>query len=261
VELGLVGRRAIVTGASAGIGAATALALAAEGARVGVVARREERLRAVAEELGPTAVVAAGDLSTAVGVAATIDACVEGLGGVDVLVNNAGSSPTGTIDDVGDEQWQGAFDLKVMGYVRCMRRVLPSMRAQHFGRIINVGGAAGLHATPGYVLAALNAAIVHLTRSTAEHVGGDGITVVSLHPGPTLTDRMHELVGKAAADAGMTVEEFAAQRVGPRLPLGRVGTPEEVAQMIVVLASDVAAWMTGGGVSIDGGAARGVVGG
>jgi 3-oxoacyl-[acyl-carrier protein] reductase len=261
VELGLSGRRAIVTGASAGIGAATARALVVEGARVGIIARRADRLQVIADELGDSAVMAVGDLSTAAGVESSIDACVAALGGVDILVNNAGSSPSGTIDDLTDEQWQRAFDLKVMGYVRCMRRVVPSMRAQHFGRIINVGGTAGLHATPGYALAALNAALVHVTRSTAEHLGPDGITVVSLHPGPTLTNRMHDLLGKAAANAGMTVEQFAEQRVGPTLPLGRVGTPEEVAQMIVVLASDVASWVTGGGLSIDGGAARGVVGG
>ena len=154
-----------------------------------------------------------------------------------------------------------AFDLKVMGYVRCMRAVLPAMRAQGSGRIVNVGGAAGLHATPGYALAALNAALVHVTRTTAEHVGPDGITVVSVHPGPTLTDRLRTMLAGPAAAAGMSVDEFAAEHVARELPLGRVGTPEEVARMIVVLTSDVGAFVTGGGIAVDGGAARGVVGG
>jgi NAD(P)-dependent dehydrogenase (short-subunit alcohol dehydrogenase family) len=264
MELGLEGRRAIVTGGSRGIGAATARALASEGARVALIGREEALLRQVAEESagrGGHAVFAVGDLSTAEGVERTIDECVTGLGGVDILVNNAGSSPVGTIDDLSDEQWQTAFDLKVMGYLRCMRAVLPAMRAQRFGRIVNVGGAAGLRATAGYALAALNAALVHLTRTTAELVGPDGVTVVSLHPGPTLTDRLRTMLSGPAEASGIAVEDFAHQHIARELPLGRVGTPEEVARMIVVLCSDVAAFVTGGGVAIDGGAARGVVGG
>lgn len=259
MELGLAGRRVIVTGGSRGIGAATARALAAEGARVAIVGRDTEALAEVATQTGAHAVAA--DLATAEGVAHAIGSCLDALGGVDVLVNNAGASPPGTIDDVSDAQWQGAFDLKVMGYLRCMRAVLPAMRAQGFGRIVNVGGTAGIRATPGYALAALNAALVHLTRSTAEHVGPDGITVVSLHPGPTLTDRLRTMLAKGAANAGLDVERFADEVVGRALPLRRVGTAEEVAAMIVVLCSDVAAWVTGGGFSIDGGAATGVVGG
>jgi 3-oxoacyl-[acyl-carrier protein] reductase len=260
MELGLEGRRAIVTGGSRGIGAATACALVAEGARVALIGRDAAALDDVARSVGG-ATVAIADLSTADGVQRSIDACIDGLGGVDILVNNAGASPNGTIDDITDEQWQASFDLKLMGYVRCIRAVLPAMREQQFGRIVNVGGTAGIRATPGYVLAALNAALVHVTRTTAEHVGPDGITVVSLHPGPTMTERLRTLLGRAADAAGMDVDEFAATRVGASLPMRRVGTAEEVAQMIVVLASDIGSWVTGGGVTIDGGAAQGIVGG
>jgi 3-oxoacyl-[acyl-carrier protein] reductase len=260
VDLGLGGRRAIVTGGSRGIGAATAFELAAEGARVALIGRDEAALDEVARDVGG-AVIAIGDLSTADGVRRTIHECIAGLGGVDILVNNAGASPTGTIDDITDEQWQTSFDLKVMGYVRAMRAVLPAMRAQHHGRIINVGGTAGIRATPGYVLAALNAALVHVTRSTAELVGPDGINVVSLHPGPTMTERLRTMLGRAAEAAGVDVDEFAASRVGAALPLRRVGRADEVAKMIVVLASDIGSWVTGGGVTIDGGAATGLVGG
>jgi NAD(P)-dependent dehydrogenase (short-subunit alcohol dehydrogenase family) len=264
VELGLEARRAIVTGASRGIGAATARGLAAEGAQVALIGRDEARLRQVAAECGGAAghaVFAVGDLSTAHGVEHTVEECLMGLGGVDILVNNAGSSPMGTIDDLTDEQWRSSFDLKVMGYLRCMKAVLPPMRAQGSGRIVNVGGAAGLRATAGYALAALNAALVHLTRTTAELVGPDGVTVVSVHPGPTLTDRLRSMLSGPAEASGVDVEDFAHRHVARELPLGRVGTPEEVARMIVVLCSDVGAWVTGGGVAIDGGAARGVVGG
>jgi 3-oxoacyl-[acyl-carrier protein] reductase len=261
MDLGLAGRRAIVTGASRGIGAATACALAAEGARVALIGRDVEALSGVAKSIGGDTVVAVADLSTADGVRDSIASCIDGLGGVDILVNNAGASPNGTIDDITDEQWQAAFDLKVMGYVRCIRAVLPAMRAQHFGRIINVGGTAGIRAVPSYTLASLNAALVHLTRSTAEHVGPDGISVVSLHPGPTMTERLRTMLARAADAAGIDIDEYANTRIAPALPLRRVGSAEEVARMIVVLASDVGSWVTGGGVAIDGGASQGIVGG
>jgi NAD(P)-dependent dehydrogenase (short-subunit alcohol dehydrogenase family) len=261
IELGLEGRRAIVTGASRGIGAATACALAAEGVRVGLIGRDRAALEAAAVAAGADAVIAIGDLATADGVRSSIGNCLEELGGVDILVNNAGSSPGGTIDDITDEQWQDSFDLKVMGYVRCIRAVLPAMRAQHYGRIVNVGGTAVVRATPGYVLAMLNAGLVHLTRSTAEHVGPDGITVESIHPGPVMTERLRTMLTGPAKAAGVSVDEFAATRVASQLPLGRLGTPEEIARMIVILVSDVAGWVTGSGLLIDGGSARGILGG
>jgi NAD(P)-dependent dehydrogenase (short-subunit alcohol dehydrogenase family) len=259
MDLGLTGRRAVVTGGSRGIGAATATLLRAEGAHVAVIGRDVDALAAVAAATGAHAVAA--DLANAAGVERGIDEALDALGGVDILVNNAGASTTGSFDEITDEQWYAAFDLKVMGYVRCMRAVLPTMRAQHFGRIVNVGGTAGIRATPGYTLAALNAALVHLTRSTAELVGRDGITVTSLHPGPTLTDRLRTLLGRAAEQSGTDVEAFANEVIGTSLPLGRVGSAEEVAAMIVVLCSELAGWVTGGGLTIDGGAAQGLVGG
>src|SRR4051812_49740130 len=125
--LGLRGRRAIVTGGSRGIGAASAGAFRAEGAEVAVIGRDRDALDTVAAEHGVHAVVA--DLSTADGVLRGIEECIAALGGVDILVNNAGASPGGSLDDVSDEQWQESFDLKFMGYVRCTRAVLPAMRA------------------------------------------------------------------------------------------------------------------------------------
>ncbi len=265
VQLGLEGRRAIVTGASRGIGAAVAAALSAEGARVGMVARTASDLDARAADIvtagGPPPVVAVADLSTAQGVHTGLARCIESLGGVDILVNNAGASPFGTIDQLNDEQWQHAFDLKFMGYLRCMREVLPRMRAQHHGRIVNIGGVAGMRASAGYALAALNAGLIHLTRSTAELVAADGVTVISVHPGPTLTDRILSAFAPGAAQAGLEPVDYATQVVARDIPVGRLGTPEEVAAGVVFVVSDRAALVTGGGLSIDGGTARGLVGG
>jgi 3-oxoacyl-[acyl-carrier protein] reductase len=259
MDLGLQGRRAIVTGGSRGIGAATAAVLRAEGAQVAVIGRDREALDRVAATHGVHAVTA--DLATADGVTRGIDECVAALGGVDILVNNAGASPGGTFDDVTDEQWYESFDLKFMGYVRCTRAVLPAMRTQRYGRIVNVGGTGVLRATPGYALASLGAGLVHLTRATAELVGPDGVTVTMVHPGPTLTERLQSMLARGAERAGTDVDTFARDVVGKALPLGRVGTPEEVADVIAILCSDRAAWITGGGLTIDGGASQGVVGG
>jgi 3-oxoacyl-[acyl-carrier protein] reductase len=265
VELGLEGKRAIVTGASRGIGAAVAHALAAEGCRVGLIARTAQDLdkqaASILEAGGPWPVVAVADLSTSDGVRSGISECVEGLAGVDILINNAGASPFGTIDQLDDGQWQGAFDLKVMGYLRCMREVLGPMRAQRYGRIVNVGGVAGMRASAGYALAALNAALIHLTRSTAELVGADGVNVISVHPGPTMTDRILTLFAPAAARAGMDPADYASQVVAKDVPAGRLATPEEVAAGVVFAVSDRAGMITGGGLTIDGGTARGLVGG
>jgi 3-oxoacyl-[acyl-carrier protein] reductase len=258
MDLGLRNRRVIVTGGSRGIGAATAEVFNSEGAQVAIIGRDQAALAAVAATCDAHDVIA--DLSSAAGVAQGIAACLDALGGVDILINNAGSSPSGSLDEVTDDQWQASFDLKVMGYLRCIKAVLPAMRAQRFGRILNVGGSAGLRATPGYALAALNAAMVHITRSTAELVGRDGISVSAMHPGPTLTDRLRTMLEVGANEAGRDIDEYANEVVGASLPLGRIGTPEEVARMIVVLTSDVADWMTGGGLAIDGGASLGVVG-
>lgn len=259
MDLGLQGKRAIVTGGSRGIGAATAGVLRSEGADVAVIGRDRDALDAVAAEHGVHAVVA--DLSTADGVATGVAACIDALGGVDILVNNAGASPGGSLDVITDEQWQETFDLKFMGYVRCTRAVLPAMRAQRYGRIVNVGGTGLLRAQPGYALASLAAGLVHFTRATAELVGPDGVTVTMVHPGPTLTERLQSMLAGGAARAGTDVDTFARDVVGASLPLARVGTPEEVAAVIAILCSDRASWITGGGLTIDGGAAQGVVGG
>jgi 3-oxoacyl-[acyl-carrier protein] reductase len=259
MELGLAGKRAIVTGASKGIGAAVAREYAREGARVALISRDEQLLRDVASGCGSATVVVAADLSHREPLSQAFASCIDELGGVDILINNAGSSPNGNIEQISDEQWEESFHLKLMGYVRGMRAVIPTMRAQHYGRIVNIGGVAGVHASAGYVLAAYNAAIVHLSRSTAEHVGPDGITVTTLHPGPTLTDRLRTMLSAGAAARGVSVDEFGQQVVAQGLPLRRLGTPEEIAQMIVFLTSDVAAWMTGSGVLVDGGAAKGNV--
>ena len=259
MDLGLAGKRAIVTGGSKGIGAATARVLAGEGVRVSLIARDREALDAVAAECGRGAVSFSADLADAAQLSAAFAAAIEAMGGVDILVNNAGSSPHGSILEIGDDAWRDSFDLKLMGYVRGMRAVIPTMQAQHYGRIVNIGGVAGVSANSGYVLASYNTAIVHITRSVAELVGPDGITVTTVHPGPTLTERLRGMLAGAAATRGMTVDEFGEQVVAQTAPLRRLGSPEEVAQVIAFMCGEPSAWITGTGLLVDGGIAKGKV--
>ena len=263
MDLSMAGNRCIVTGGSRGIGAATAFALAAEGADVAIIARDESALRERATRIeashGTRAIPIAADLSTADGVSASIAAAQETLGGVDVLVNNAGASGFGSIDQVDDDAWRASFDLKLMGYVRGMRAVFPAMRAQGSGRIVNVLGIAGVSPTAGYALGAFNAALAHITRSAAAAVATDGILINAIHPGPTATDRILSGMAAGAESAGVNLNAFLQQFATSSIPLGRMGTPEEVARMIVVLASAAASFMTGSAIQVDGGVARGLL--
>jgi 3-oxoacyl-[acyl-carrier protein] reductase len=262
MELGLRGKRCIVTGASRGIGAATAEALAAEGACVALLARDADALReralALEKAHGVRAVPVPVDLSRAAELEAAFGRALERLGGVDVLVNNAGASPFGSLEQIDDATWQDSIDLKLMGYVRGIRAVLPAMRAQRSGRIVNVLGSAGVSASEGYALGCLNTALAHVTRSTALLVARDGIRVVALHPGPTATERLLGGLQAAARAAGVATEEFVAKFGRESVPLGRIAQPEEVARMIAVLASDAASFVTGTALQVDGSVTRGV---
>jgi len=235
--------------------------LAAEGADLALLARSEPALVELAGELQDRHQVRArpvvGDLSTAEGAASGMGQAIEALGGIDVLVNSAGSSPFGSFDRVGDQDWYASFDLKVMGYVRCTRAALPTMRAQRSGRIVNVVGMAGRYATPGYVLGALNAALLHLTKSLAEFLASDGITVVAVNPGLTETDRVRDAMRTWAGEEGVELDTYAHDYAS-RLPLRRLAAPEEVARLVVVMASDLSEYVTGSAVQVDGASSRGV---
>lgn len=262
MELGLSGRRALVTGASRGIGAATAQVLAAEGASVALLARSPEALAERARELekahGVRALAIAVDLSRADDLAGAVATAIAGLGGIDILINNAGASPFGTLDQIDDPTWQASIDLKLMGYVRAIRAVLPAMRAQRSGRIVNVLGSAGVSASEAYALGCLNTALAHVTRSTALLVARDGIRVVAVHPGPTATERLLGGMQAAARGAGLSPEAYVEKFGRENVPLGRIATPDEVARMIAVLASDAASFVTGSALQIDGSVTRSV---
>ena len=262
MDLGLQGARCIITGASDGIGAATVLAFAREGAAVGLVARRQELLDAVAADAraagaAATAVVAA-DLADGDALSDALTTLRGALGGVDVLVNNAGSSSAGNIEQVDDEAWRESFDLKLMGYVRCMRHVIPPMRAQGSGCIVNVLGVAGTQPSPSYVLSCFVTALQQLTASVADQVAGDGIRVVGVGPGYTATERVMTPIRRLAAERGVPVEEFVEMFAAEQVPVGRLATADEMATWIAVMASGIAGFVTGTQLLVDGGASRAI---
>jgi NAD(P)-dependent dehydrogenase (short-subunit alcohol dehydrogenase family) len=260
MKLGLAGHRCIVTGASKGIGLAIAESLAAEGADVALLARTQPALEQHAARLAQAHSVRAhavpADMSDAASVEAAMAAAMAGLGGVDVLVNCAGASKFGTYAEIDDADWNAAFQLKVLGYVRAIRAVEPAMRAQRSGRIINIVGMGGKFATAAYVLGCLNAALLHITKTTADTLAPYGVVAVAVNPGSTATDRIYDHLANLARQAGVEeasyVEKFAAG-----IPRGRLGTAEEMAAIVTFLCSDHAAYLSGSAIDVDGGAMRG----
>lgn len=247
MDLQLTGKRAVVTGGSKGIGLAVAQCLIDEGASVTIVARPSAALDAAAEALGPAAAAVGADLATATGRGALLAAAPPDE--VDIVVNNAGAIPGGTITQVDDETWREAWDLKVFGYIDLMRRYLPAL---HPGSVIcNVIGGAAVHPTPGYIAGAGgNAALDAMTRALGSRSLRKGVRVVGVHPGLTLTDRLTDLMRNAAEQRFGDPERWE-ELVGQNPP---PATPEQVADVVAFLVSPRASYVSGTLLTVDGGA-------
>jgi 3-oxoacyl-[acyl-carrier protein] reductase len=252
MKLGLEGKTALVMAGSQGIGLACAGAFHAEGARVVIAARGEEALHAAASSMpGSTAI--RGDVTRPEDIARI---CAE-AGPVDILVNNAGGPPPGPYDTLSDSDWQAAVDLTLMSAVRSTRAVLPHMRAQRWGRIVNVSSIGVKQPVPGLSLSnSVRMAVLGWAKTLSTQVGPDGITVNTVCPGWTRTARVDGLFDKQAAETGKSVAEIEAAMV-MQVPLRRVGEPEDIANMVVFLASQAAAYVTGTAVQVDGGIVQG----
>jgi 3-oxoacyl-[acyl-carrier protein] reductase len=178
------------------------------------------------------------------------------LGKIDILVNNAGSAPLGMIGDIDDDSWQSSFDLKLMGYVRCARTAMGPMRERRWGRIINVIGNGGHFPTAKYIAGgAINAAILNITQALAEECGPDNVLVNGVNPSATATDRWDTLVQQRTKMTGETVEQIMAASAA-KVPLGRIGEPEDIANMVVFLCSERASFVNGALIEVDGGVSR-----
>lgn len=257
MDLHLRGKKVVVTGASKGIGLGIARAFAEEGADVVLCARSEAALKRAAAEIadahGVGAHPFAADLSTAEGIASLATHAVKQLGRIDVLVNNAGAIPGGTIESIDDDTWHRAYDLKLWGYVRLCKALLPQMKQQGSGVIVNIIGNAGKRPSAGYIAGGIaNAGLMNFTAGLAQEGGPHGVRVVAINPGPIRTDRQEELIQTRARSRGVPVEEERAA-AGAGLPLRRIGEVQEVADVAVFLASDRAAYVTGCAVPVEGG--------
>ena len=253
LELGLAGKVAIVTGGSDGMGLATASRLVSEGARVAICARRAENLERAADQLraagGADVLAQAADVTSGSDVDRFIDAVTTEFGGVDILINNAGTSAAQGLEALGDDAWMADIELKVMGAVRFCRGVVPSMRERGGGAIVNatIGGgkAAPARALPTSVT---RAAGINLTKSLANELAADNIRVNTICIGLIKSEQWV----RRAEGQGVDVESVY-EAMGKRVPLGRVGEAEEYADLIAFLVSERGAYITGTAINLDGG--------
>jgi 3-oxoacyl-[acyl-carrier protein] reductase len=251
MELGLTDLRVLVTGGSAGIGLATAELFAAEGARVAIAARSPDE---AAERLGAAGIAA--DLATADGCDAAVAGAADALGGLDVLVNNAGFARITTFEDTDDADWQAAWDLNVMGYVRTIRAALPHLTASGNAAIVNVASSSGKRPSLGMpAYSVTKAAVLSLSRLIADLYAGQGIRSNAVCPGPSMTPAWLAMGGLADQTAGDTdrSRDDVLRAVAKGRPLGRMAEPSEIAAVIVFLCSPQAGFVTGAAWSADGG--------
>jgi 3-oxoacyl-[acyl-carrier protein] reductase len=261
MDLGLAGRACVVTGASRGIGRATAKLLADEGASVLLVARSEDDLKAAADGLGgggDRVATLALDVTDADAGERMVAECVERFGGLWALVNNAGTSEVAPLEEQTDEQWQAQWELHVMASLRAMRAAVPRMKQHGGGRIVNVASSAGKR--PSLTNAAYSvtkAAQLSLSRVFADTYAGDGVLVNAVAPGAVESSLWVGEGGLAdqvvAARGGTRDDALEAQR--GKIPLGRFGTEEEIAGVVAFLCSTRASDVTGASWSVDGGTA------
>ena len=263
MELELGGKVAIVTGGSKGIGRAAALQFVSEGASVVLCARGREALNETVAAAGPAhrerMVAVAGDLTDPSIIRSVADTAISKFGRIDILVNNAGSARPGEFQKISDEDWKLDFELKFFGYVRMAREVMPRMAERKTGVIVNVIGTGGLIPSAGYMVGgAANAALNHFTKALAAEGAKNGVRVVGINPGPILTERLKLFLEQRARESGSSrgTEDIMKRMT----PLGRPGKAEEVADLILFLASSRASFIHGANVTIDGGANPGLIG-
>jgi 3-oxoacyl-[acyl-carrier protein] reductase len=263
MDLGLRGKVALVTGASRGIGKAIAKSLLSEGCAVAICGRNSDRLNDAAGELargGTRVVPVPADITDGLAVAKFVNTALEAFGRVDILINNAGTHIRGTVESTTPEILDQQLRDKVFGFFAMIQAVLPIMKRQHDGRIVNIVGQAARHPHPDrFPSGVTNAAVMAMTKSVADGVARDNIRVNAVCPQYIETELLGALIGKEMRERNVDRGTAAAGFTRAN-PLGRTGKPDEVADLVAFLVSDRSNFTTGSSVSIDGGYHRYVFG-
>jgi 3-oxoacyl-[acyl-carrier protein] reductase len=263
MDLGLRDRVAIVAASSQGLGKACAEELAREGARVLVCSRNRARLESVASEIqaasGTEVLPLAADLTDPEQIQHLVDGTLRHWGRIDVLVTNNGGPPAAYFDDLDDEAWLAAHQLTLMSTVRLIRAVLPTMRSQGWGRIVNITSVSVKQPLDNLLLSNVyRPGVVGLAKTLSAQVAGDGVTINNVAPGYTRTERVLALAEARAEEEGRTVEEILAE-ITVSYPMKRMGEPEEMAALVAFLASERASYITGATIQVDGGFVQGIM--
>ena len=261
MNLGLVGRVALVTAASRGLGRAIAEEFATEGATVAMCARGETALREAADSIrarGNEVLAIVGDVSRAEDVERIVSETIGRFGRVDILVNNAGGPPSGPFESLTQAQWEEAVRLTLFSAVNLTRQVLPGMKDRKWGRILNVTSIAVKQPVEGLMLSnSIRAAVTGFAKTLANEVAPFGITVNNILPGSTRTARVEELARQTAEREGISPDEALGRSIA-QIPMRRLGDPREFAAVAAFVASERASYLTGTSIAVDGGWIKGL---
>ncbi len=260
MNLGIEGRAAIVTGASRGIGRAVADALVREGAHVLLCGRDTSALEAAAKDIGHDAQVMTVDVEAAPAADAIVAECIRMFGRIDILINNAGGTKPMYLSELQAEDWQKSFDWNFFSAARLSVAAANAMKERGWGRIVHNSSIDGVEADKVFApYSAAKAAMLNLSKSLSQEYARHGVLSNSVVPGITLTESVMENAQAAAERNGSTVDEVMDRMLGRmRIAIKRMGKPEEIADAIVFLASERAAFITGATLAIDGGTLRGI---
>jgi NAD(P)-dependent dehydrogenase (short-subunit alcohol dehydrogenase family) len=258
MDLGLGGRRVVITGASRGLGRAMADELAAEGCALAICGRDRADLERAAKDLeasGAPVYAAACDVTDPAQVRDFIAAAADAMGGIDILINNAGRAQPGTFASLTDEDWQADIDVKLFAQIRCTREALPHLRASGAGRVININAVLGKAPHPNFFATSTNrAACLAFSKALSMELAPEGILVNSVNIGYVESSQWDNIHRLRAPDVDR--EEFFRQLAQAEVPLARFGTADEVSGLVAFLASDRASYITGASIDVAGGMGR-----
>lgn len=257
METGLNGKVVMISGGSKGLGKSIAYKLAKEGVKLSICARNEDNLKIFVDEMKSKEEVeiiyTVGDMKESKDVKQFVKNTLDAFGKIDILINNAGSAPVGDFYELEDEVWLESYKLKFLGYVKLSREVIPYMKKQNQGRIINIIGGWGKHPMHNYMVGGhINAALLNTTKLLAYEGAKNNILVNGINPGPINTGKWDKMIDTLSSLANEDPEYYEKYLLS-NISLGRLGKPEEVADLVTFLASERASYITGTVIPIDGG--------